>query len=99
MDCRDFGATGSEKQIHVVGACEVVCWQRVRVGGACSPPPPVAAALVPRCALLVSWSCPQHQLKTRSETGTGRCSLGPLSPSGSLVVPVWSCREPEQLPG
>src|SRR5205814_7772372 len=25
--------------------------------------------------------------------------LGQVSPPGSVVVPVWSCREPEQLPG
>src|SRR5438105_4085323 len=40
------------QRVRIGGACEVVCWQRVRVGGACGPPPPVAAPLVPRCALL-----------------------------------------------
>ena len=35
-----------------VGGAQRVGSSRVRVGGACSPPPPVAAPLVPRCALL-----------------------------------------------
>src|SRR5262245_44415011 len=30
----------------------LVCRKLLRVGGACGPPPPVAAPLVPRCALL-----------------------------------------------
>src|SRR5579863_3094034 len=34
------------------GNPERISSRRIRVGGACGPPPPVAAPLVPRCALL-----------------------------------------------
>ena len=56
--------------------------------GACSPPPPVAAPLVPRCALLVS----SRMFSASAEDGGQRLgqavrSFGPCSPSGSLGRP------------
>jgi hypothetical protein len=49
----------------------------VRIGGACGPPPPVAAPLVPRCALLTG-ATPRDELGRR-RTGqiAPRLRLGP----------------------
>src|SRR5207237_5770135 len=95
-------------EVRVGGACEVVCWQRVRVGGACGPPPPVAAALVPRCALLpaaaprdgpsaatTSWMS-LSLLPSRSARGQ---RLARALPGGRETIgPIAGAREAPRLP-
>ena len=75
--------------LHLSGSGEAsgCCDIGIRVGGACSPPPPVAAPLVPRCALL-SGATPREGCFARPRTAERFFAREPSLPS-SVATPAW----------
>ena len=83
--------SATNRRVRVGGACGRG-FVRVRVGGACGPPPPVAAPLVPRCALLPA-ATPRVRaaaLRTVSPTVTSTVRLiSPVSAHRCAACAAW----------